>query len=131
MPLEPTKAPSGAVDTPPDFSMSTVTLPSGVTERMTLPTTSLNQTVPSGFHRRPDARMFGRRDPFLTQLFVFELQLESIVVRRGSGALQDGPALEHLHADVPFVLDRFGHELVVKQVEHLPLACRRHVHLDI
>ena len=55
MPLGPMNAPGGAVDAPPAFSMSTVTLPSGVTERTTLPCTSLNQSVPI----RPPQRAFG------------------------------------------------------------------------
>ena len=46
-------------------------------------------------------------------------------------ALEDRPALEHLHADVAFVLDRFRHEHVVKRVEHLALVGGRDVHLNI
>ena len=45
MPLGPMNEPAGAVDTPPAFSISTVTLPSGVSDRTTLPGTSLNQSV--------------------------------------------------------------------------------------
>src|SRR6187431_797354 len=37
--------------------MSTVTLPSGVTERTTLPCTSLNQSVPSGLHSGPSVNL--------------------------------------------------------------------------
>ena len=37
--------------------MSTVTLPSGVTERTTLPCTSLNQSVPSGRHSGPSVNL--------------------------------------------------------------------------
>src|SRR5207248_5828977 len=57
MPFDPTKDPGGAVDTPPAFSISTVTLPSGVTDRTTFPTTSLNQSVPSGLHSGPSVNL--------------------------------------------------------------------------
>ena len=57
MPLGPMKESGGAVDVPPAFSMSTVTLPSGVTERTTLPCTSLNQSVPSGRHSGPSVNL--------------------------------------------------------------------------
>src|SRR6476620_7993171 len=42
---------------PPAFGMSTVTLPSGVTDRTTLPCTSLNQSVPSGRHSGPSVNL--------------------------------------------------------------------------
>src|SRR6185295_14838561 len=57
MPFDPTKDPGGAVETPPAFSISTVTLPSGVTDRTTLPTTSLNHSVPSGLHNGPSVNL--------------------------------------------------------------------------
>jgi hypothetical protein len=45
MPFGPMNEPAGAVDTPPAFSISSVTVPCGVTDRTTLPGTSLNQSV--------------------------------------------------------------------------------------
>src|ERR1051326_3244221 len=174
MPFDPMKASGGAFDTPPAFSTTTLTWPAGVTERTTLPCTSLNQSVPSGrqsgpsvnlkppatfsmtvpgatsassdgsrrsifpvppgaiasratrespdepcfsvtlhlvvqddrivpggrhrrFHRRPYAPVSCRRDPFLPQLLAFELELESVIVRRRNASLDDRPAPEHLH----------------------------------
>src|SRR5207247_4388448 len=44
--------------------------------------------------RRPDSGVLGRGDPFLPELFVLELELEPVIVRRRSGALEHGAALE-------------------------------------
>jgi hypothetical protein len=58
-------------------------------------------------------------------------QLEPVVVLGRRRALQDGAALQHLHADVALVLHGLRHEHVVKRVEHLAFACGRDVHFDI
>ena len=87
------------------------------------------------FHRpldqRPHALVAGRRDPLLPELLALELELEAVVVRGGRGALDERAALQHLHADVSLVLDRFGNERVVKGVEHLALARGRDVHFHV
>src|SRR5690242_9605824 len=60
--------------------------------------------------RGPDPLVCGRRDPLLPQFLALELQLEAVVVIGGRRALYDGPPLQHLHADIPLVLDRLGYE---------------------
>jgi hypothetical protein len=57
IPFDPTKASGGAFDAPPEFSISRITLPSGVTDRTTLPCTSLNQSVPSGRQSGPSVNL--------------------------------------------------------------------------
>src|SRR4051812_16371754 len=54
---------------------------------------------------RPDALVLGRRDPLLAQLFALELELEPVIVLGRDAAHHHRPTLEHLHADVAFVLD--------------------------
>src|SRR5437016_14368637 len=53
MPFGPINEPGDALLSPPAFWMSTVTCPAGVTDRSTLPVTSLNHTTPSGRHSGP------------------------------------------------------------------------------
>jgi ATP-binding cassette, subfamily B, bacterial len=81
--------------------------------------------------RRPHALVFGRRNPLLTEFLALELQLETVVVIGGRRALNDGAALEHLHADVALVLHGLRHEGIVKGVQHFALARRSDVHFNV
>src|SRR5687767_4721201 len=59
---------------------------------------------------RPDTLVSGRGDPLLTQLLALELQLEAVIMILRRAPLDKAAALEHLHANVPLVLHRLGHE---------------------
>src|SRR5438034_3900617 len=78
---------------------------------------------------RPNSLVARRGDPFLSKLFALELEFESIIVIRGRGALNDGAALEHLHANIALVLCGFRYKRVVEEIEHLFLFAGRDVHL--
>ena len=83
-------------------------------------------------HQLPDAPPPPKSPPPPEKLpLSLELELEPVVVRGRHAALDHGPPLEHLHADVALMLDGFGNELVVKEVEHLALARGGDVHLHV
>src|SRR5689334_13356104 len=68
--------------------------------------------------KRPYTLMTRGCNPLLSLFLAFELELETIVVVHRHGSLNDRPTLEHLHADVAFMLHGLWNEAVMKRIQH-------------